>query len=529
MSHNYQSTTYNPPISPEERQKREMNAAIDRAITVANNQHREEINRLNNQHAAETASLNQKLSAMNSQYSGMIRQHQQKMDQMRQNFDAQLQLSIAEQTARRQRDLRQQRQYFDSQLERQESQHRQEMARQQQVFNDALQHEAAQREQLRYDLEIQLDTAVDDLNANIDNLRSDTQFAINQVNQNIQLLAEETQQSLDDIRADINSIFDAMTEAAERKRELQQAYNEQLSIIQMKNYQKYAPDQLQRIEAQLNGIDVLPDTAACAVLHTAFNNLIILDSDIEQARIEYEAKHLITLKTIEEILVTMNSNRNTPVTFNNEVELDDRGEVVKIELDFWTDGKYSELEKELMGIKESVQNGIDDPKFTTNDLDKALDRAVQINQEQNQLVIDAIERGNASQIRAEMADCVADILRGQRFSIIQRGYENNDARNAYIVKLDDGTSKIVVIINPVSNKKNKVVISTVVTDLSESDLEEQGQEINEILAEEMGIDTLGSSCDRNNPAMDEAMRNIFYDLNITQNPIPDVTRKAANL
>ena len=122
-----------------------------------------------------------------------------------------------------------------------------------------------------------------------------------------------------------------------------------LTMVPLKNHQKYAPGQLNAIQARLNGIDALSDEAACAILNTNFNDLLTLDANIEKAKMEYEAKHLITLKAAEDVLARMHENRKTIslTDGNNEPLKDDKGEIVRLELDFWTEGEYGKLEKEL--------------------------------------------------------------------------------------------------------------------------------------------------------------------------------------
>jgi hypothetical protein len=383
------------------------------------------------------------------------------------------------------------------------------------------------------DLRAETQQAINAANQRVSNLRAETQQAINAVNQNILALQAQTQQALQDQQQQINDIVAGIqqdkAQAAATKQALREAYDDQLSIVSQKNHAKYAPRQLQGIQNQLNNIDALPDTSACAILSQCFNSLLTLDADIEQAQAEYEARHLITLRTVEEILARMHENRNVPLTDGkNEAVKKENGEVAKIELDFWTDGEYGELEKELEAIRDGVVNGLNDPSYSSDDLDSSLQRALEINQRQTELVVEAIERGNASQARAEMADSIVDHFKGQSFRVLEHGYENQDARKAYIIKFDDGTSKIVVIINPEGNKTNQVVIGTVETNLQEPELIEQGKEIHKIIRDELQVRTEGEHCAPFNEEVDRALREI-YDRNVVSQGIPLSTRKNANI
>lgn len=491
MSYDYGSRTNTPPrvITPEEIQRKEMEEAIRRAMEEARRQYLNEVGILRDLHNKEKGELQAAISKLRSQYADTILQHQQQLQRLRDQCDQNLQSAMKAAEQKRQQD--------------------------------------------RILIEKELNDAINAVNANIDDLRQDTANALEIVTQNINQLQTNTAKALENQQQQINNIVAQIQGDKDRARQtknaLMAAYQEQLGIVNIKNHQKYAPGQLNAIQARLNGIDALSDEAACAILNTNFNDLLTLDANIEKAKMEYEAKHLITLKAAEDVLARMHENRKTIslTDGNNEPLKDDKGEIVKLELDFWTEGEYGELEKELEDTKKQITDGLNDPKYTSDDLDKALDRIMQINQRQMELVVSSIEKGNASQIRAEMADAIVEHLEGQRFEVIERGYENNDARNAYVIKFDDGTSKIIVIINPESNTVNHVVIGTVETDLSEPDLIEQGREINAVL-EEAGIGTDGGVCNPRDATVEDALKSM-YDIDIIKQNIPKETKERARL
>lgn len=476
-------------ISPEEIQRRQINNAVNEAIRRANTQHQRDLETLKFQHEKEQQRLNQKLSSLNSQFADNIRQHQRQLSEMREQFDVRLDNVIADTERKRRQD--------------------------------------------RVKFEEELNEAIDIVNANVDNLRQSTQKALDATNENIRTLRIETQKQLSQQQSQINSIVEEFhndkAKAAATKQALRAAYNEQLSILQLKEHEKYVPKELAAINARLSNIDSLPDVAACAVLNTEFNNLLTLDADLEQAKMIYETKHLLTLKAAEEVLARMNENRNKVSLTDGDgnVVIKDNGEIAKIELDFWTEGKYGEREKELMSIIEQVTNGLHNPNFTTEDLDKSLQRIQNIDRQQNELVIESIKSGNASQIRAEMADAIIEHLEGQRFQVIERGYENGDARNAYFIKLDDGTSEIVVVVNPENSENNLVIRKTVDTNLSEPSLILLNEDIDKVL-QEVGLCTSGGGCRQHNANTDNAWQEI-YDMDVVQQSIPSETKERAKL
>lgn len=491
MSEEYESRTYTPRhvISPEERQRQQINDAVNAAIRTATIQHQNDMANLRKQHDAERQQLNQRLNTLNSQFKDVIIQHQQQLDDMRKQHNALLSRTIAEAEQKRQQD--------------------------------------------RKRFEQELNEAIDIVEANVEDLRKSTQRALDATNMNLDSLRVETRRALNEQQNQINSIVEEVhndkAKAAAIKKALSDFYEEQLSIIRIKNYQKYAPNQLDAIEARLKGIDRLPDVAACAVLNTAFNDLLTLDTTIEQAKMEYETKHILTLKAAEEVLARMHENRNT-VTLtdgDNNVVTDENGCVVKLELDFWSEGEYGKLETQLSDIITSIKQGLNDPKCTIDDLDQALKEIRNIDKQQNEWVVESIQRGNASQIRAEMADVIAEHLEEQRFQVVERGYENGDARNAYFIKLNDGESEIVIAVNPESNDTNNVIRKTIETELSEPALIQRNKDIDNAL-EKVGIRTSGGACKKRDLDSDEAWREI-YDMKVVCENIPFEIKERARL
>ncbi len=502
MSDYYDSESYTPPrqISPEERQRQQINAAVAAAVSTANAQNKAEMNRLKRQHELEQQQITQKLNSLSGQFKDTIIQHQQQLNKMREQYDAQLKEAIEKADRERIR-------------ERAEAE--------------------AKRLLDKKQLEKELNEAVEIVNANVEDLRKSTQRALDATNSNLNNLRIETRNALNKQQIQIDSIVEEVhndkAKAQAMKQALLEAYQEQLSIVSAKNHRKYAPNQIEAIEARLNGVSALPDVAACAILNTAFNDLLTLDDDIERAKMEYEAKHLLTLKAAQEVLTRMHENRKkiTVTDGENNVATDENGEIIRLELDFWTEGEYGKKENELRGIIDTISKGLDRPDYTVNDLDNALLQIQKIDEEQNNMVVESIQQGNASQIRAEMADAIVQHLEGQRFQVIERGYEHGDARNAYFIKLDDGTSVIVVAVNPENNEKNIIIRKTIDTDLSEPDLLQLNKDLDNAM-EEAGLTIKGGACKKRDSGSDQAWREI-YDMDVVSQDIPSETKERARL
>jgi hypothetical protein len=491
MSEEYESRTYTPPraISPEERQRQQIRDAVNAAMRTANAQYQQNVAFLNQKHNEEMARLNQKISTLEGDIRNRARMRQKQYEKLREEYEKNINNAMADAEKKRQQD----RKRFEEDLEE----------------------------------------AVNSINDHIDDLRESTQQAINATNESLRNLHIETSKALEDQQQQINDIVEEYhsdkKKSAIIRKSLTEEYNGQVSIIELMNHRKYAPSQLDGIVTEVGDLKSVTDDAAIAILHMSINKVLLLKAKIEQAKLEYETHHSLTLKAAEEVLARMNENRKkvSLTDGNNNVVKKENGEIAKIELDFWTEGEYRRLEKELEVIKEEIIGGLDSHDFTVDDLENALQKIESVDKQQNELVVESIKRGNASQIRAEMADIIAEHFRDQRFRVVERGYENGDARNAYFIKFDDGTSELVVVINPENIESNVVIRKTIDTDLSEPDLIQLNEDIDSVL-EDAGVSTLGGACKKRNHNADTAWREI-YDMDVICQEIPFETKERARI
>ena len=250
---------------------------------------------------------------------------------------------------------------------------------------------------------------------------------------------------------DINQRFES--EAAKKKELLSRLKGVIISVSDLQ-HEKYAPGSMDEIINKTANLNGMPDTAVCAIVHDAITDLNNLGARIEKARLEYERKHVNTVAALEKVLAEMNENRRNHCPVDSELPInqkDEKGNVILSELDFWSEGEYGELYDEINSLRQKVTDGKDDPAFTINDLDDVLKKARAMDARQNEIVLESIKKGNASQIRAEMADTLVDVLRKEHgYECVERGYEVEDQRNGYIVKLRSEAQRtnLVVMIHP---------------------------------------------------------------------------------
>jgi hypothetical protein len=489
MSESTRTRTYTPPrvLSPEEIQQQRIAAAVTTAMQRSETARQAEIARLKAESNRREANLQQKLAGLDSQIQNTIIQHQQQMKAQSDRFYD---------------DLQAQSQQFEQEL-----------------LNQA--HNTDQK---------------------IQSLKEHTDAAINATNAHINAVAQQQQQQINTINGEIAAINNEIVGIHNRFKSEADKKNELLNILKGTiicasnlQHEKYAPGELQKIMNGITNLDGLPDATVCGLAHTAITQLNNLQGEINTAKSIYEIKHTATLAAINKVLTEMNENRKNHSSTENELK-DEEGNVITNELDFWSEGEYGELEQKVNELKKKVDEGIDNPQFTIDDLDAVLKIIYEIDVRQKQIVIESIEKGNASQIRAEMADDLVKVLKNQHlYEVVERGYEMEDQRNGYIIKLRNETQKtnLVVLIQPESNvSDNSVTISTISENHVNNDiLKQRSDQINQSLAD-VGIRVEKARC------IDEAsdaLKSLYDDAAILKSKkaggraIPEATLQQAGL
>ena len=143
MSHDYGTTTYTPPrvLTPEQIQRQEMEAAIQRAMQMAEAERQRQLEILRRQHEEEIRRLEGVIQGLNSDHKASIKAHQKRLQELREQYDNKL--------------------------------------------NEAVKEAEIQRHKDRVRYQRELKDAIDGVNTSIDNLRDDTEQAIKIISSNI--------------------------------------------------------------------------------------------------------------------------------------------------------------------------------------------------------------------------------------------------------------------------------------------------------------------------------------------------------
>lgn len=269
----------------------------------------------------------------------------------------------------------------------------------------------------------------------------------------------------------------------------------EFEIARTMPYRKFYPEKMKEILSHVQGIRSYPPETQLSLAHTAIKDLLLLEEEIEDARARYEAIHLQLLQTIDYILEAIKYTRSNLYFEDTE---GNRGEL--IDIDFWTNGRYNELETILNNLKTNITEGYEDPDFNMDVLEETYRIVEKMQEKQEALIKEAIQKGNASAMRASIAEKIAQTLQTSHcYEIEDYGYEQQDPRKSFLVKMHNrnNDSEIVVWVYPESTQKQQLILKTKSNGyISERDLYMRATEINKELRA-VGIEIKEQPCEVN--------------------------------
>jgi hypothetical protein len=297
----------------------------------------------------------------------------------------------------------------------------------------------------------------------INQLNSMTGVAIRETNERLEYFRKRQQEQLNQMQSSVSGLVADKKQQQQLADQMIETMNEEIALIQELPFQKYAATEMNQILNRINSVPA-DNSARITIAHTAIRDLLALESTIEERRLDYEQIHLSTLHAAESLLQLMHNNRKDLYFMDAQEKefVDENGNKVLVELDFWTEGEYSNLQQRVEAIRREVEENLDTPGFTTDHLKELLAEIDQLNQRQAELVMEAIEKGNSAQIRGEMGDLVMEALEENNYIVEECGYEKGDQRKSVLVKMRHAhnDSEVVVLIYPESINAHQVIVKS---------------------------------------------------------------------
>lgn len=261
----------------------------------------------------------------------------------------------------------------------------------------------------------------------------------------------QLQESIKEVSNSISEIMDSTEESYKTAVAMYEQARAEITISQMDpDYIRFASDRLLKINKQIEllaGKDLSGPAmqAEVQMIMTDIYNMDVIVSNKRQTFIQDQAK---ALKLAEELLAKADNVRK-----NNYEEIGNE-ETRLMDMDFWTDGCFEEMETEIRTILKLIVQGQKDAHYSHAQLQKDLVRLQELEKIEDMLVVSARAKMNLSYYRKEQGELIQEILEtDHQYTLVGKGFAMGDEREAYILRMKRHTdgAQIEVIINPGEN------------------------------------------------------------------------------
>ncbi len=183
--------------------------------------------------------------------------------------------------------------------------------------------------------------------------------------------------------------------------------------------------------------------AAVAQAQRAYHELSDLRLELEHLEAEWQLWRGAALRATEELLALAHNYRTCKA-----MDLEGREIDVTVEVDWWTEGKLSQLIEEIRRVQNRIQN--EDAPMSIEALRQIAEQTgPELLRQLREIVWEARENVLGSQLRINIADLAVQVFEGQGFFLQDATYEGEDFRGGYVTKLThlDG-GEVVVVVSP---------------------------------------------------------------------------------
>jgi len=222
-------------------------------------------------------------------------------------------------------------------------------------------------------------------------------------------------------------------------------------IDQNYQHERFAPNKLADLKrgldlARNNVRSGVPETAL-GMLQQTYLGLSDLRMELEQRQQEWEFYYSATLEDLRQLIQEVQANRECEV----EIGQGDEAEKFRLEVDYWTNGCLNRYEQDLRKLETRLRD--EESTLTTETIQDLAKQIEDLRPCLEDIVEQARDEILSSQLRAEIADKVAEVLGGMGYILVEPEsnaiYEGGDQRRSYVLKLQDANQgEVVTIISP---------------------------------------------------------------------------------
>lgn len=303
-----------------------------------------------------------------------------------------------------------------------------------------------------------LERELDGANGEIRRLASEQNRRLREQARNFNRDIAELRRQREADRKELADAIDSLrenTEAKERNhREIAQYWLSQaeayFSDIELYRHELFTPNQLAHLRSQLNQVqfDIKNEAfqSAIAAARNVFNQSVDLKERVVSAEIEWAHYHADFQHIFTDVRSHLYHYQNLQYEIGNET--------IEANIDYWSHDNLSSLSDEINDISERTSHI---EELSTAELIELIGRLHDIDNRMTQTAEDAKEEMICSQVRAELADSIANTLQHSGWEFVGYTYEGSEMNAALHVKLRDNLgNEIVTVITPQRDKENNL-------------------------------------------------------------------------
>ncbi len=240
-------------------------------------------------------------------------------------------------------------------------------------------------------------------------------------------------------------------EAKERASSAEQLYlelsKEFLKTEVLVQYRRFAGDLQNSIRERLSKLcnKEVSDSAVQLMTTSVISDIYQMDLIVTREQAIFDINWSEAKQRLERSLAQLESvkSENYAEIGNHESEL--------LDINYWTEGRFHDLELELLNLNKKISDGYNDPLYNNEMLKEDLKRIIELEKAKDILISESRIAYNQSIMRENQALAAMDILiEDHQFSLVGKGFEGNDRRESFILRMRRHTdnAEIEVIVSP---------------------------------------------------------------------------------
>ena len=267
-------------------------------------------------------------------------------------------------------------------------------------------------------------------------------------------IVQNNMKQLNDAIIEASSSIEVLVqEAKERASSAEQLYLE-LTKDFMKTesfvqYRRFAADMKASIRERLSKLcnKEVSDSAMQLMTTSVIADIYQMDLLVTREQAVFDINWIEAKRILESTISQLESakSENYEEIGNHQSEL--------LDINYWTDGRFNDLELELKDLNQRVSEGYNDSSYSNEMLKSDLNRIIELEKAKDIIISEARIAYNQSKMREDQALAAMDILiEDHQFSLVGKGFEGNDRRESFILRMQRHTdnAEIEVIVSPTS-------------------------------------------------------------------------------